>query len=113
MAPDSPGKDQITQWRQKEKVEDAFVIEMMSSEESGEEEEEDGSTSISFTIRPLPWCHDRITELFLSLDHKHCKKQSKKSTQMTLKHFHGDNSTLPVPTGVPAWCIKDTYLNHE
>ena len=95
----------------KKKVEDAFIIEMMSSEESEEEEEEDGSTSISFTVRPLPWRHDRVTELFLSLDHKHSKKQLKKSTQMTLKHFQGDNSTRPVSTDVPAWCIKDTYLN--
>jgi hypothetical protein len=95
----------------KKKVEDAFVTEMMSSEESEEEEEEDGSKSVSFTIRPLPWRNERITELFLGLDQKHTKKQSKKSTQMTLKRYQGENSTRPVPTGVPTWCIKDTYLN--
>ena len=54
------------------------MTEMMSSEESEEDEEEDGSKSVSFTIRPLPWRSDKVTELFLSLDQKHTKKQSKK-----------------------------------
>ena len=91
----------------KKKVEGAFVTEMMSSEGS----EEDDSKSVSFTVRPLPWRNDKMTELFLSLDQKHTKKQSKKITQMTLKHYMGEESTRPVPTGVPTWCIKDTYLN--
>ena len=95
----------------KKKVEDAFVTEMMSSEESEEDEEEDGSKSVLFIIRPLPWRSDKVTELFLSLDQKYTKKQSKKSTQMTLKRYQGDDSTRSVPTNVPAWCIKDSYLN--
>ena len=95
----------------KKKVEDAFVIKLMSSEESEEEEEEDGSKSVSFTIHPLPWCSDKLTDLFLSLDQKHTKKQSKKNTQMTFKCYQGDESIRPVPTGVPMWCIEDAYLN--
>jgi hypothetical protein len=49
----------------KRKVEDAFVTEMMSSEES-EEEEEDGSKSVSFTIRPLPWRNERLQNCSLT-----------------------------------------------
>ena len=47
-------------------------MELMSSEES---EEEDGSKCASFTIHPLPWRSDKLTDLFLSLDQKHTKKQ--------------------------------------
>ena len=89
----------------KKKVEDAFVTKLMSSEESEEEEEEDGSKCVSFTIHLLPWRSDKLTDLFLSLDQKHTKKQSKKSTQMTLKRYQGVESIRPVPTGVPTWCI--------
>ena len=66
----------------KKKVEDAFTIELMSSEES-DKEEDNGSKSVSFLIHPLPWRHDKITDLFLNLDRKHSKKHSKKS-QITL-----------------------------
>ena len=74
------------------------------------EEEEDGSQSVAFLIHQLPWRSDMLTELFLSLDHKHGKKQSKKSTQMTLRRYKGEDSTRPVPHGVPTWCIKESYL---
>ena len=94
----------------KKKFEPAFTVELISSEESDVEEEEDGSQSVAFLIRQLPWRSDVVTELFLNLDHKFCKKQSKKSTQMTLRRYKGEDSTRPVPNGVPTWCIKESYL---
>ena len=39
------------------------------------------------------------------------EESEEEEEMMTLKRFQGDNSTRPVSTGVPAWCIKDTYFN--
>ena len=93
----------------KKKFEPAFTVDLISSEES-DIEEVDGSKSVAFLIRQLPWRSDMVTELFLNLDHKYCKKQSKKSTQMTLRRYKGKDSTRPVPSGIPTWCIKEGYL---
>lgn len=82
----------------------------MSSEESEIEEEDDGSKTVSFVIYQIPWHYDKITELFLSLDHKHTKKQSVKSTQMTPRQLQGNDSNREIPDEIPSWCVKERYL---
>lgn len=78
----------------------SFIPELMSSEES----EDDGT----YTIRPLPWRSEKVTDLFYRLDGKIDKKKSKRSKRMTSDRFKGDPSDRTVPTdmSIPSWCVK-------
>ena len=86
--------------RDKPKLLEAFVPELMSSEDS----EDDGT----FTIRPLSWRSSRVSELFFGLDDKYDKKRTRKSKVMMFKRMEGSLSDRPKPISgtVPSWCIK-------
>ena len=80
---------------------ECLVPELMSSEES----EDDGS----FTIRPLPWRSEKATSFLLGMDHKHQKRQSRKSLVMTFQRNEGtlpSDRPKPIDGSVPAWAVK-------
>ena len=52
----------------KPKLQPCITLELMSSEESYDE---DDCSYASFTLQPLPWKEDDVSDLFASLDHKH------------------------------------------
>ena len=77
------------------------MAEFMSSEESDEETE-----SGSFTVRPLPWRHNRVSRLFAGLDKKFGKNQTKRSKRMSYSRVEGQSSERPCPQDVPEWMLK-------
>lgn len=61
-----------------------------------------------FEVRPLPWRDRNVSALFVALDRKKKKKQTKKSKQMTVERKEGLPSDRPIPSMdfVPQWAVK-------
>ena len=82
----------------------------MSSEDSNTSDTnadvECDKSDAKFVVRPLPWRSEKCESFFLSLDHKHAKGQSKKSSLMTYQRTKGLPSDRPKPDGVPVWAVK-------
>lgn len=93
---------------QKEKWGPCLVLDLMSSEESGDEdgEDEDSEGGHAFRVRPLPWRSEKVTSFYIQLDKKFSKKQSRRSSIMTLKRHIGLVSDRPQPYDLPNWMVK-------
>ena len=87
--------------KQKEQFEPCLVLELMSSEESDSDED-----NASFTVHPLPWRHEKVGRILVSLDKKADKNQSKRSKLMSFPRVQGLPSDRPKPVNVPDWVFK-------
>ena len=84
----------------KKKWKPAFVPELISSEES------DGTDDdASFTIRPLVWRSDKVTNFFSHLEKKN-NNSTQRNKRMSLKRKVGLPSDRPPPASLPEWMIK-------
>ena len=91
---------------EKQKWAAVMTVEMMSSEESDAGSDDDGESMSTFIKHPLPWCSDKVTSLFKSLDRKACKGQSQRSHRMTQQRTVGFQSERPKQSSVPDWALK-------
>ncbi len=79
-----------------------LVPELMSSEDSGDDD--DGQ----YVVRPLMWRSEKVTHLFVKLDHKMQKNATVRSRKMMFTRKQGLPSDRPksCESIVPNWCLK-------
>lgn len=92
----------------KEKWKPCLVADCISSEDSDWEEDNGGNTYKTFTVKPIPWRSDRVSNFFHALDRKAKKSASQKSTMMSFVRKVGIPSDRPKPVGFPEWVYKQS-----
>lgn len=75
-----------------------LVPEMMSSEDSGDDEKN--------YVKPLNWRSPLVKNFFTDLDQEfHASKSAQAKRQTKGREIASEDSSRPVPTGIPGWAI--------
>ena len=99
---------------EKSKFKDCLSVEYMSSEHSVSEDnldQENSSEDENFPRkrvlcrRPLPWRSQELNNLFLKLDRKANRKQSPRSSSMTIDRRDGSPSERKAPDDAPEFAL--------
>ena len=101
---------------EKSRFKDCLSVEYMSSEHSVSEDnldQENSSEDENFPRkrvlcrRPLPWRSQELNNLFLKLDWKANRKQSQRSSLMTIDRRDGSPSQRKAPDDAPEFALSE------
>ena len=86
----------------KKKWKPALIPELMSSEESDDSDE----GNASFTVHPILWRSDKVTNFLYRLDQKKSNNSTQRSRRMSLKQKVGLPSDRLPPASLLDWMVK-------